>query len=115
MSTKKWAYKPGEVSDNQVLKDAFDLSEDLLPAFVSLVEKYSDGADAKRTMVLNDNRNVVYFVQLDDDFSRTEKVDVFVWIEDHYEQLPKARGHKVAQVYFHYLDIMSDTYEYLGE
>jgi hypothetical protein len=115
MSERKWAYKPGEYSRKKIIQ-SFGFSDDnLLKKFLDLTEYHTETTGSKRTMVLNDNKEVVFFVELGNDVYSVKRTTVYVWDGDEYHSLSDELADKVSKKYFDYLDAMSEAYEFLGE
>jgi hypothetical protein len=112
--SRKWAYKPGEASKKKILKTMSSTSDDMLQKFLDLTEAYTTANPTKRTMVLNDNLETAFFIQIGSSHTEADRVDVFIWDGHDYLQIPSHLAKKVSQTYFDYVDSMSEVYEILG-
>lgn len=114
MSTRKWAYKPGELSKRKILRRMSSFQDDMMQRFIDLTDSYAIKHPTKRTMVLNDNLETVFFLQIGFDLTEAQHIDVYVWDGDEYLQVPNNLARKVSETYFEYVDVMSEVYEALG-
>jgi hypothetical protein len=112
--SRKWAYKPGELTMKKIIKNMGVPGSELTEKFLDLTDEYSKQARG-RTMVLNDNKEVVFFVQLDERTYASKQVDVYVFDGQDYQPLPKDMSKRVSEAYFAYVDAMSDAYGTLEE
>lgn len=115
MAKRKWAYKPGEISNKKAMEHAASFDEVKLQKFLDLTDVYSNMSQSKRTLVLNDNKELVFFIQMDDSMTRTKQTDVFVWDGEDYVGLSHELSNLVATKYFDYLDVVGDAYESIEE
>lgn len=113
MKQRKWLYKPEERSDHKEIAQATDLSGDKLDKFLTLTEDYSDAFPARRVLVLNDNKDIVFFVQLNDDMTATKDVHVFLWNGLQYLAASPEISTDISKKYFDYLDVVALAYQHL--
>jgi hypothetical protein len=112
--SRKWAYKPRELTMKKIIKNMEVPSSDLMEKFLDLTSEYSKQARG-RTMVLNDNKEIVFFVQLDERTYETKQVDVYVFDGQDYQPLSEEMSKKVSEAYFAYVDLMGEAYGTLEE
>lgn len=111
MAKRKWTYKPGELANKREMKDISSFDEAKLQKFLDLTEAYSEATRSNRTLVLNDNKELVFFIQMEDNMMQTKQTDVFVWDGEEYVGLSAELSNLVSLKYFDYLDIVGDVYE----
>lgn len=111
MKKKKWAYKPGELRHKKIIKESYSSNkESQLEQYVQLVEDYSEMTTAKRTIVMNDNKEVVFFVQMNEDMQSANYTDIFLYDGERYRALDFELSQEVAAAYFQYVDFVSEGY-----
>lgn len=107
MTERKWLYRPGE--------SAAEPSASQLQQFLNLTEQYAQVYPEARTLVLSDNKDIVFFAQLSEDMSTRHKTHVFMWNCDHYIAVAPDDGYDMLTKYVDYLDVVSRAYENLEE
>lgn len=115
MSERKWSYEPTAHTRDLTTRHTEPSDANLMEEFITLTEKYSEVAKTKRVLVLNDNKQTVFFVQLNDDNVTTQRVDVYIWDGHHYCLLPQHLATIAASEYFNYVDAMSQAYQWLED
>lgn len=112
MTERKWLYQPGEMTTKGI-GQSMELSGSKLNQFVTLTEEYSELYPSQRTLVLNDNKDIVFFVQLNDSATGTKRTDVFIWNGEQYLAASPGIALELSKTYFDYLDVVALAYQHL--
>jgi CRP-like cAMP-binding protein len=109
MAQKKWALRPGE----RMLEEAYQIQRKnrLDKDYEKVVADYLSKVD-RRPIVLNDSKEVVYFITYKEPFV-FDTVDVAVYDGYDYDFLPKDLALKVTKAYLYYVDVMGEAYGYI--
>lgn len=109
MTQKKWALRPGEPMLEQGYKKLRENKID--KQYEELVLEYIKKS-TKRPIVLNDNKEVVYFITYGES-PASEKIDVAIYDGFEYEFMPEKLAQKLCTSYLYYVDMMAEAYEYM--
>lgn len=113
---KKWAYKPGETKKPVQLYDSPISDMDIIKhkKFIELTTHYNATQDgASRTTVLNDNKDVVFFLEMGEEITDIKAIHVYIFDNGSYSKVEGVTGEEVSRSYFEYLNTVEDAYDLL--
>lgn len=104
--SKTWIVKPG-AADSKSQKAKY------------LIQNYRDEYFSDLTqdqyMILNDQNDIIYFLEFPDENSEMSGADVAILSGEHYVFIPKDLALQTAHVYLTYIKLISDARTYARE
>lgn len=88
-----------------------DTTEEIVRMQQEMIEAHLGWTDAAKTAVMCDGHEIIYFISLDEKFSR-QKVDVAVYNGVMFIYLPEDKAERLAAIYFDYVDELNNILEY---